>query len=369
MAKWGFLLTDLAGVPHGEILQASERQVVLPLNRMPMASFTIPLWHTRATTIIDTDCLLQCWRRGADGVNRLAFHGPIISVEEVGQSLKQSIKVNAAGPFWRLTKRIIGVDPDGKASKAGWSLGVTTPADLAYIAEQILVDVNSRGYTGIGMGTREDVTDGSVGPWHAKNAGEAIAELTTGLNSFDFEITPLIPTSAAQGLQIGTLNIWAYKGVERPDSVFEYGTGKANVVEYKRQLTRDGMLTRAHILAPGWPDGTQQNAIVKDADTLAARGVFEDVISDLGITFDNFRNALLDEHLRVRKNPRSLIEFTPAMNARPEWGTDWLVGDSVRARAYVRGSRRFDAMVRIWGATFDVDEAGNEKATMEMMMP
>lgn len=380
MATWQFILTDLNGdltpqgaYTFGELTNAKNRKVTLPLNRVEILSLTIPARHPLAPTAINKDCLVKAYRTGADGVKRLVFFGPIISTELSADSSGQTVNITAAGAFWRLTKRLLGIRADnGLPDKAGVSFGVGTPVDLGSVAESLLSVANGGQYTGISMGTRQATTAlGTAGPWHMKPIGEAIAELSVGVNSYDFVVTPVDNGPMVAGWrQIGSLNIYSYRGVNRPDAVFEYGTGNANVISFKQATTRDGLMTRGFILAPGWPESTiQDGRKAEDASLIGSRGLYEAVVPDGGVTWDNLRQIIVDEHLRVRKNPREVITFVPAMNARPEWGTDWDVGDHVRARAAVSGTMVFDSLFRIWGVTFNVDENGNERAELELVMP
>lgn len=357
--QWTFVLTDLSGTVLGEVTNADDRQVVLPLNRVPTAAFKVPLQHTLASYIMDTDTRLKCYR---DGV--LRFHGPVISAEETGDALSQSISVAAAGAAWILGMRLVG------KSKSGWAYGTAgTTYDKCYIASQALALVNTD-FTGITAGTIGTSTNTSVGPYWYKPCLEIIAEMSSSVNAFDWEVAPTEPTSTGPGLQIGLFNCSNLIGTAKNDAIFEYGTTKANVVEYKRQVTRDKLLTRGYILAPGWPSGTTQDALVSsDATAITARGWYEDVVADGGVTWDTLRQQLVDEHVRVRKQARQTIYFTPAPNASPAPFTDYIVGDQVRARAVVNDIARFDAMFRVWGITFNLDKNGNERVELELITP
>lgn len=365
--SWQFILTDLQGVTLGEITGAKDRTVTLPHLRVPTASFQVPLWHPRAIDILSGDTLLKCYRKDQLGVNKLVFHGPILSVEENGDTAAQSIAVTATGPLWRLTKRFLGV------SKVGFGDGTATALkDLGLIAHDILDTINgvSGGYTGISKGTLAASTNGAVGPWYLKNAAEAIAELSAGINSFDYEVAPTEATNVAQPWpQIGLLNIAPLIGAQKPDAVFEYGTTRANVAAYQRQISRDAMINDAIISVSGWPDGAGAADLLHsvDATSKANRGLFEDVVNDAGVIDDTLRQKIADEHIKYRKNPREIVTFTPATNARPAPFSDYIVGDWVRARAVVRGIVRFDAMFRIWGMSFKLDQNGNENLDLQLV--
>jgi hypothetical protein len=389
---WEFILTDLAGVVasagHGEVTQAAARSVTLPHKRIPSAGFTIPIWHPMVPTLLDTDCLLKAYRRDPiTGTRTLAFHGPVVSVNENGEGNVQTVAVTAAGPMWRLSKRII------PASKlvTGVQYGVEgAPLDLGHIARTILSECNAVHYTGIDLGTHTASVSGWVGPWWLKNAGEGIAELAAGLTSFDHRIRPVEATSHpnAQGWPtIGLFDAENMIGVTRPDAIFEYGTPRANIASYQQQVTRDGMVTSAIASVQGWPDGVERfdpppgspegtlgdpkYSLVQRTDAAAAalRGMFEEVVDDAGVLDDGLRENIADYHLDVRKQPRRQITVKPTTNATPIPFVDYEVGDFIRARAVVRGSVRFDAQFRIWGMAFTLDENGNESVELELVMP
>lgn len=368
---WTFVLTDLQGVVQGEINNADARQVVLPLNRLPTATFRIPLAHPLANTVLSQDCMVKAYRWDNVITRKLMFFGPVLSAEEQAERDVQSVQVNAVGPFWRLTKRLIGTD------KNGISFGQTGALlEITEIAANVVSTVNgvSGGYTGITVTTRTSNTPPNmtkVGPYHLKNAAELIAELSASVNAFDYEVVPVEPTASGFTWPIiGNMRIVPYIGVTRPDAIFEYGGGAANIVGYQRAITRENYLNKGYVTAPGWPDGTDKELRVREnTASQTSRGLFEDSISDGGVGEDSVRDAIGDEHIYHRAAPRSLISVTVAPNAKPWIWESWEVGDTIRCRAAVRGTVRFDAMFRVWGATFDIDKNGNETVTLELAMP
>jgi hypothetical protein len=381
---WQFVLTDLQGVVQGEVTNADERKISLPHLRIPSASFKLPLYHNLADTLLTTDTLLKCYRTDNNTQQRnLAFHGPVVSVEEQsGGDTGPSLAVTAAGPFWRVTKRLI----PGSMGKTGVSYGSSaSPIDLGLIAQGIMADVNAvpNGYTGVSASTIDGAqytasSNGAAGPWFQKNAAEAIAEIAAGLSSFEFRVRPIEPAASAFTFPtIGLMDIAPTLGSTKSDAIFEYGTGKANVGSYSRQVTRDSILTRAWISVNGWPDGLPKDSggtplydlFSRDSDQIAGRGLFEEVVPDAGVTDTGLRTKIADFHLLIRKNPRQSVTFAPVVNARPAPFVDYDVGDTVRARAVVRGTTRIDALFRIWGVSFTVDKNGNENVELELVMP
>lgn len=374
-----YIATDLAGTVIGEVAQADDRKLALPHMRLGTAAFKVALSDTYAQTLLDTDALLKVYHTNpTTGARFLCFNGPIISADESADGTSDSIVFTAADPMWRLTKRLI----PGSLLRASTSYGTAgSLMDLGLIAHTILDDVNGTnipagtpvGFTGISKGSRTASINGFYKSPPLKNAAEAIAELHVGLNSFEYKLTPTEPTNVAGNggwPQIATLDIAPLVGAARPDAVFEYGTTRANVASYSRQISRDGLMNRGIVSINGWPDGTLEGlADRQDAASMTARGLFEDVIPDGGITSPALRNALGDFHLDIRKQPRQIITFRPVPNASVAPLVDYFVGDSVRARAVVAGSVRFDATFRVWGINFDVDKNGNESVELELVVP
>lgn len=367
---WQYVITDLYGNNAAEVTNADERKCVLPHMRTPTASFKVPLWHYLGDRLLTSDCLLKAYRTDdRTQVKTLAFHGPIITAEEVGESLTQSISCTATGPFWRLSKRLV----PGSDTVAGFAYG---PADLGFIALTILNVVNGASFTGISSaGSYAPTISGTVGPMWLKNAAEAITDLTLGLNSFEYVISP-VEASDFGGVHgwplIGVMNVASLIRTQRPDAIFEYGTTKANVGSYTRAITRDGMLTRAVVSLSGWPDAPTAGGsglVIQNSSQILARGMFEEQVNDAGVIDDALRATIASFHLKYRENPREVITFRPVTNAKPSPFTDYNVGDEVRARAVVRGSVRFDALFRIWGVSFDIDKNGNESVELELVMP
>src|SRR4051794_157610 len=234
---WQFLLSDLNGNTHGEVQQASSRKVGLPHLRVPSASFNIPIWHSLAPTVMDTDCLLRAYRIDPITATRtLAFHGPVISAEENADGDAGSIAVTAAGPYWRLAKRLIPASKLASGVQYGSDVSFL---DLGTIARSVLTDVNGAHFTGIDLGTFAASTSAWAGKWYLKNAAEAIAELGAGLGSFEMRVRPTEATSYASPSgwpRIGLFDVAPLIGGSRPDAIFEYGTDRANTSSYTRSV-------------------------------------------------------------------------------------------------------------------------------------
>lgn len=371
-----FILTDITGNVLGEVKGAIGAQVALPHLRLHSAQFTVPIWHPRANDLTSVDTILRVYRTDQLGTRRITFAGPVVSVEENGASDAQTIAVNAVNPFWRLTKRLIGT------SKAGFSQG--SPAGPGNVPPQVTVDLglmmhnildatNGAGFTGLSKGTLTNSNGAILSQIWMKNVAEQIAELAASINGPEFGVRYTDPVIFPSGPfpQLAVLDVApVIGGVTRDDAIFEYGTGKTNVASYTRARTLDGVMTKGWISLSGWPDGTLQDLrVFEDTAASAARGLYEDIVPDGGVTDDGLRDGLVQAHVGVRKTWRQVITFTPSVNARPGFQTDYNVGDYIRARAVVKGTVRFDAIFRVWGVTLSYDDNGNEQAELELVLP
>jgi hypothetical protein len=372
---WQFILTDLQGVPHGELTGAKERTVTDPWMRIPTASCTIPLWHPLADTALSTDCLLKAYRTDITGSRTLVFHGHVISGQEAGNPLSQTVNISAVGPMFKLAKRLLG------ASKSGFELN---SLDLSNIAKGIVDAANGRGETGISTNAAHGAqltTVGEVastGKWWLKPASEALAEVVGGLNAAEWRVRPIEPVASGSFPRIAVIDFKPESSfrVDRTDAVYEYGTTRANVTSYERQVSRDQMLNRAIVNVQGWPDtpavisGVAQDLItVNDAPSQTARGLLEEVVPDGGAIHSTLRTQIANQHIYFRKNPRQIITFNPAPDSRPVPYVDYFNGENIRARAVVRGVKRFDAMFRVYGLSFAIDDQGSETVSIELIEP
>lgn len=344
---WKFVLRDLSGQAIGELWNASDRELVIPLNGLPTASFKVRNDHPFADPILDGDLLVSVYEG-----KTLRFNGELVTSEEVVSKDEQSIRVNALGMLWRLQKRLTG------KSTAGATFG--TPAaqlDRGEIARQLLVAANAEANTGIRVG---DITASSLTyvyepPWRVKPISEAISELSSAMDGFDFKFAPVEPTVDASGLHLATMYIAAALGQDRPNCAFEYGDGKRNISEWKRSVDRSGLMNAGYNVPP--LNSAEPMVSREDAASIAARGRYEGVVEG-SVASPQLRQALTDENVRVRKLARQIVTFTPAVDAYV-YGQDFEVGDTVRVRAKVKGVERLNVAVRVYGVTWKDSPRGD----------
>jgi hypothetical protein len=201
---------------------------------------------------------------------------------------------------------------------------------------------------------------------------ECLNELALTLDGFDWRIDPIDNFSGGlvTGTKIGTFLASPTFGVARPDAVFEAGTGRNNIVAYTRAITRDTQANKVYHNAQPGPDAPGFPTVTAiDAQSISDYKLLED-LAQADLLDGTLRQRLVDEHVRVRKSPREVITFEPHLPDQfgrvPQYRTDFTVGDTIRARAKFGSSLRFDAMMRVWGVAFEINDEGSIKTILTL---
>lgn len=386
MPKWTFELLDYAGVPIGEIQNASARKFTDPLNAPKLSSMQIKLDNELAPEVLELARILRV-RRGTVNVGML----PLQAGEEVVAEGDATLPVTAVDPLGDiLLDRMIGKGVDAKGKGVGYAQGTALlPVVRGQIAKAIIDVTNAAdGFTGVATSNAwiTDTATGYVGPWYFKPITEAVLEMSATLDGYDFELAPVDPVDIGFGAanpKIVEFKTYPIKGGSKPDVIFEYGTGKNNMRGYRRPRTVADLLNRAYSLPQGFPDAaaqltppdsagngdTYQTVVANDIDASAsiAKWKLREAVVSGDLTVDAFRKTLCNEHVRIRRNPREQITFDLAMNIEYQYGTDYVVGDIIEARAKVAGVVRFDAFFRIYQAEFNIDDNGNELVSLTVI--
>lgn len=362
---WKFVLADNQGAVIGEVLNASSRKVVLPLKATPTVSFTIDVSNPYADLFTQPqwDGIIKAYRNGV-----LQFCGPVVSGQEQGSSSGATVGVNAAGPFWKLNFRQLGRPTVSGGTVVPWVMGnQITVFDLGTIAQTMLNEANAQGYTGIDNGSLTASASGAAGPYVLQPCGDAIINLSVGVNSFEFEVAPIEPTNVGQAFpRLGVFNVAPLISTVRSNVVFEFGAGAANVISYSNTVDRSKRLNRGYMLNPAFTDNSDV-LISENGASISAIGVYAGAVDSGGVEWDVYRQILLDQNVTVRKFCQQILNFVPRPDANYRPLVDYKVGDQVRCRVTQNGGFRFDAMFRIWGITFDIDEQGNEAPTLQLV--
>lgn len=351
---WTFVLTKLDGTKIGELTDASARKVTLSLSKVSTASFTVLADHPLLADLFgDGDTLLQVWED-----TNLRFYGPIVSVELATQedsSQRPTVNVTAADPGWRLSLRLAGKSLTGTTY---------TAEDKAQTAADIITATNSDGATGVKV---VSVTSGSTGTYTAGPyvpVLSCIGDLAHGTDGFDWYMTPLVDEEP----YLAQFDAAAVMGSVRSDTLLEFGAGLNNVatLNYTRDIS--GMANSVFHL----PDGLSSDpgAVVvnsQDSTSITDHGLYELVADASGIQDATLRNDWTSENVAVRRSPRRVVaaslDIQDNTGRVPVLGTDYWLGDFVRARAVVGGIELFDGSVRIYRIQVELNDAGTATIT------
>lgn len=353
-------LSDRAGVLIGDISDAHDRQLNFGLSTMNTASFTVRGDHPLADTLINGDALVKVYRKDGSATSVLMMVCEIVTVEEIASDSDASIAVTCAEAcYFRLQHRLIGL------TSAGSSFGsAASPMARHSVAINAWNEADTAYPTGVGYDP-SCASSGTMaaGPYYFKPVIEAITDAAFASDGFDFVFDPNEPSTG----KVGKFRCATTIGTSKPEAIFEYGTGKNNVLSFKRQITRDTLCNKSYVSPPGFPDNTADSiTVASDATSIAARGWFEALIPSDLITA-TARQSIADLHVTLRKNARQRIEFVPGGTA-PQFVTDFGIGDTVTARAeHPANSIRFNATFRVYGVAIKLSDEGFETVSLTLI--
>lgn len=349
---WTMVLTKLDGTEINEVRLATERKIVMSLNKPSTAAFTVRPDNPLLEPLFAEDTLLKAYQGST-----LRFHGNVVSSELTTQEdgSQPSVKVNAADPAWRLSRRVLGQS----------SGGTKYTGDKAKSARKMINELNGVSNTGVNLLAESEYDSAGAGEYVAgpyKAALSCINDLAHGLDGFDWYMDPIeytagaVSTFRANGVFGGTAK-----------AVFEHGYGQHNIrkLSYLRDLS--GLANVAfHLPDEGFTEG----AVVKtatDATSIATRGRFESVADGFGLSDATLRQNWVDEFVRVRKNPRFVVAMTldvDDLTGRvPVLGTDFWLGDLVAARSVIAEKTMFNGQVRVYQIQVDINDNGTGTVT------
>ena len=302
-AEWKFVVSTLGGANVGEVTDAFERTVTRALSAPSTAGFKVYANHPLLGALIQGDLNLKCYRNGI-----LTFHGPIGTIELAADdpSVTPTLAVVAADPSWRFDKRV-----SGKSGTGTLQNGV----DRLTIAETAIstsnADNSGAGETGV---RTLGQTCGStavyyIGPY--KKLSEVIGEMGSTLSGFDWRIDPTEWSAGASLVgKIGNFKAANLLGTQRPAAVFEY-QGRANAKTPNFKKTMDKLANSVFSIPDDGPTSALGVRNVTDAPSIAARGLYEDVVDTSGLAVLALRDAVLNDHILYRKYPQQILTFTP----------------------------------------------------------
>lgn len=362
MPSWRFVLTDNSYEPVGEIINASDRKVAVPLSKLDTCSFKVRLDNPLADPLLTTAGYIKAYR---DGV--LRFYGPIVSAEETVSSDDASVSVNAVGAGWVLQKRLVAkpviagqptlIVPTDRAKIFQYWLGVSDNESNIPIAWDAANSAASTSSYDPGINAYKPLYD-------------VLTDLATGAAGFDWRVVPSdnFYNGAVSSSDIGVFTARPTIGSMKDDAVFEFGMGRNNLQGYTRTVTRDTQANKVfHIASQGGTSTTYPPISALDYGSIADFGLLED-LAQADLLDTSMRTALVQEHVAVRARPRQILQMTPHIDPQnvgrvPNYGEDYDVGDFVPVRTAYNRVLRLDTIVRIWGVSFDIDSNGMERTS------
>jgi hypothetical protein len=358
MAQWRFVLATHWNANIGELVNATDRNVYIPLNALETLSFKVRLDHPLAASMDLTAAnRVKAYR---DGV--LMASTNIFSVEETGDATGNWLSVNCvSNAYFAFMGRIPARGPRAGTVDAGVLV-------YGIIGLENVTSIKDEGSAVLTTGST--VTNYVPGE---KNVLEVLQELSAGGFYFDWRIQPLDPTpTSSSGNPPGCCRLLMASsiGSTKSNAVFEWGSStRANMVSYKKVTSRE---TQANEIYAVVTNPYSQWLI--SSGTNATENVKWDIMDDTveaSALKDTDAQALINQHYNARHLPRTVVEFVPAVNQAniPQYGTDYSIGDRVRGRAAYRGTTRFDGLFRVWAVNFAIDDNGTELVTPTLADP
>jgi hypothetical protein len=351
---WNFLLTTPTGELVGELTNARERSLQLGLSRTSLANFRQNWEDPLSEDLLrGAETLLQVY----DDEKVLRFHGRPVSLEATADGDEKLLAATFAGPTWNWQYRVVG-----RSANASTASGTR-----AAIAKTLIDAANAEGTTRArttATSAGSTVTNFNYGPY--ESLWEAVRRSAEGLDGYDWIETP-------EPWNDGYIAHWTTAdllGAEQPDTVFEYAGGRSNVQQLTWNRDWSTMANQLWHLADGGIDAPGSNGATltaSDSASAVSYGLFQAVVEAQGIVTAELRNQLLQDHLRVRAEPREVYTFTPDIadpgrpGRVPVFNTDYTIGDLVVLRC--QEGPLFDGYVRVYAVTINIDDAGTASVT------
>lgn len=400
LSTWDLVLCDRSGTALGQVLGATGRTFRFPLRGNPTVSFVVPNDHPLVPELTRVGATMVKAYESSTGNRVIRFVGPVTSTERVWETGRGSLACVASGPVWTLERRFVGENTDG--ATFGTGPGTLDRGELlarmieALNGVPVANVIAAAGDTGIRRGTITASSSMVVSPpWVFKSAAEALAEVTSGLDSPDWEIEPLEPYRDATGVALGRLNVAPVIGTYAPQAAWEFGFGRSNVASFREVTTADALANRIIVPPPGFPSSNPgltlayNDGTVRTERSLIDHGLLEAVVSTSIESWD-MRRTLAAQHELVRTSPRRIITVTPVKEdfvdnegdrRVPRLFADFKVGDFVPFRAVDRlavpdffdiGTAYasvpvVDAIMRVFGATVTLDDAGVDSVELQLV--
>jgi hypothetical protein len=348
----------------GTLHNAKQRQFELVKNRAGSASFQIRTNDDAAYEILDQvnlndvrGTVRKCIRIRRNKVD--LWSGPIWGIQ--GSLDQGTITVNCVGWLETLQHQILESTLDYSNSGNG------TPTDQ--IAYGLLNAVNAQD-TLHPLWVQQGTASGVMPIRNrfyvlGQNLGQGIQELSDIEAGVDISVDPVTRALnlAAWDLYKSTSGWW---GQVRSNIKLGYRWGPNNLKNFSWQESVDKMTNRIIVVSQGAPIGAQDNASLDEYGRFSEY----DTITDANQTI---LPAYANAELAVRSRPIITYNIVPfprgTANSLPSLFDDFQIGDKIYLTATKDAFRVQNQAVRIFGATVQLDDVGNETVSNLMTSP
>jgi hypothetical protein len=359
MAAWRVTLTDKSYRPIREVFGFYDFAYQAGLSKLSTTSFKVPLRNEAVNDLGMAEGYIKAYRN-----NVLRYVGPIITTEESVDSSSQTLTVTSADVGWYLSRRLAG--------KSGTGTVWESATNVALIAKSLIDTTNtSDGETGLSTAAYTQDSGSArtykAGPY--RPVLECVAELGSTLDGFDWRILPVENwnNGGNTGNKIGAIQMLPVIGSPQPNAVFEYGTGRNNILSYTKLRSRETQANRVYHLGSD-PATAVVGTHADDASLVANWKRLEDVAQAEMVDAD-MRLDLVKEHVNVRRLPRDLVRLTPVIDPEasgrvPLPFDDYNLGDTIQARMVYDGYIRFAGSLRVFGFSCTQNADGFERVEL-----
>jgi hypothetical protein len=368
-AQWRFVLCDLNGVPISILSSiATERRLQFPLDRPAVLNFTVPSESPHVNILhTDGDPYLSCGNRTIKAYRKeydettwtLRFAGIVWNLQDNADGNTCKTQVTAYDPMQLLTKRVV------RAADGTFATDVTFVGQQGQVLAKALVD-RTIAYAG------------------ACAISTALGTFTTAPTQSAIYTQQYVATALIDLCNTGSLDVW-FDPLDRTDGILAAmsagpirGATLANVImsyaapghtafAFDRSVSMDNF-ANSIFLYGGSTSGHLAN--VSDSTSQTTFHTYEDVSVLTDVSDSTLIDALANEQLAFRKDPRDLITMLPTPEKAPLPWRDYFLGDVIQVYAsigkdqtYPTTRQAISGAQRVYGITIDVDDDGVERVS------
>lgn len=342
------------------------REFKLPIfiNKVRQCSFKLRLDNPLSGLLLTSShpMYIKAYRN-----QKLMFYGPAITVQEVGQTGSSAeefaLQVNALGPEWIFAKRLVGKTATGLK----WASGT----QRAVRFRELLAAMVTEGAPTLINLTNSTIQSTSTAAYETtpfRTLTEVLSDISETFEGFDWIVNPEEFGNTLK--YIATLECKDAIGSSQPNAVFEWGTGRANIANYTRVIDRTEQINKAYHITTAGPEAPGAPTVLKQDVASKETWGYQEALIQASILNTALRESLAEENIKVRKSPRQTIAFQPVPDDGtgrvPQIFTDFGIGDTIRARIALKNLVHFDALVRCYGCTFELDEQLRETQVLTL---